>query len=462
MSDDTVNEVSDISQITSASAMEMAELVRGGQISPVEVLRAHLDRIEMLDGDLHAFQVVLADQAQAEAEAMARRADLAELPLAGVPVAVKDNVDVRGVATRCGSAATPPEPAGADDELVNRLRRAGCVVIGKTQMPELAVWPFTEPAAFPATRNPWDKTRTPGGSTGGGAAAVAAGMAALALGSDGGGSIRIPSACCGLFGIKPGPGVVPLAGGLTEHWCGMTEFGPLARTVSDAALALDVLAGARAYRDPRPPDRPLRIAYSPRHPTPGVRVAPAVREAVDAAVEALTAAGHTLVPAKPPYPASLGLRFSNRWLAGIAADARELPAGELEARTRKMARRGQRVARKVKPGSADPWSSRAAGWLAEYDALITPTLSREPVPIGTWARGGWVRTMLSVANWLFTAPWNLARLPAASIPFGSHQGLPIGLQVVAPAGCEATILSIATQLEQIKPWTRLATLSPVR
>src|SRR4029077_9575884 len=134
------------------------------------------------------------------------------------------------------------------------LRAAGCVVIGKTQMPELAIWPFTEPQAYPATRNPWDTERTPGGSPGGGAVAVASGMAALALGSDGGGSIRIPAACCGVFGLKPGPGLVPVAGGKAEHWYGLTAFGPLARTVADAALALDVLTGVSTYRDPRPPE----------------------------------------------------------------------------------------------------------------------------------------------------------------------------------------------------------------
>src|SRR5579871_2461785 len=235
--------------LTSAPAHQLAGLVQSHQVSPVEIVQAHLDRIEAIEAKVRAFQVILADQALAEALTLAERADLDQLPLAGVPVAIKDNIDVAGVPTRSGSGATPVEPARTDDELVIRLRRAGCVVIGKTQMPELAIWPFTEPAVFAATRNPWDLSRTPGGSTGGGAAAVAAGMAAIALGSDGGGSIRAPAACCGLFGIKPSPGLVPLAGGKTEHWYGMTAFGPLARSVADAALALDVLADTPIYRD---------------------------------------------------------------------------------------------------------------------------------------------------------------------------------------------------------------------
>src|SRR5262249_16300129 len=153
----------------------------------------------------------------------------------------------------------------------------------KTQMPELAIWPFTEPTAGAASRNPWDRGRTPGGSTGGGAAAVAAGMAALALGSDGGGSVRVPAAGFGRFGLKPRAGLVPLPGGRSEHWLGLSAFGPLARTVGDAALMLDVLAGTTNYANPQPPQRPLRIAFSARHPLIGAKPVPAVRDALEQA-----------------------------------------------------------------------------------------------------------------------------------------------------------------------------------
>ena len=261
----------DLGRLTAMPALEIARAVRQGKVSPVDVVQAHLMQIDRLEPQIRAFQVVLAEQALAEARALARQPGLARLPLAGVPVAVKDNVDVAGAPTRHGSAATPAEPARADDELVRRLRAAGCVVIGKTQMPELAIWPFTEPQASAATRNPWDTERTPGGSTGGGAAALASGMAALALGSDGGGSIRIPAACCGVVGLKPGPAVVPLAGGADIHWHGLTVFGPLARTVSDAAAALTVLAG-----QPSPPPRRCRAVrcgsptpVRPQRPAPG-------------------------------------------------------------------------------------------------------------------------------------------------------------------------------------------------
>src|SRR5579871_3042707 len=336
-----------------------------------------ISRIDELEPRIRAFQTVRREEALAESANVDP-----SLPLAGVPVAVKDNVDVAGMPTRFGSAATSAEPVTEDDELVRRLRAAGAIVVGKTQMPELAIWPFTEPEAYPAPQNPLHPGMTPGGSTGGGAAAVAAGMAALALASDGGGSIRVPSACCGLVGIKPGPGVVPLAGGAHEHWFGMTEFGPIARTAADAALMLDVLAGTTAYRDLETPQS-LRIAVAPAHPAPGVRPKPPIRAALDAAATGLEDAGHSVTKARVPYPPTLGMRFSNLWLAGIAQDADTLPTAKLEARTQKMAKRGAKLQKKVTPAAGDPFGARMREWFADYDVLITPTLSRPPVPIGT-------------------------------------------------------------------------------
>ena len=445
------------SDLCALSALEMADLVNRRELSPVELIQAQLDRIEAADPQINAFQLVRREAALREASELARRRRLADLPLAGVAVAVKDNVAVAGEPTRLGSAATSPAPAAADDRLVARLRAAGCIVIGKTQLPELAIWPFTESAAFGATHNPWNLRRTAGGSTGGGAAAVVAGMAALALGSDGGGSIRIPAACCGAFGLKPGRRVVPVAGGLTEHWFGLTEFGPIARTVADAAMMLDVLAGRTIYHDPHPPEHPIRIAFSDRHPLPGAKASPRVEIELDDVAAMLRNSGHSLVKESPPYPLTLGLRFNARWLSGIAQDATGLDVEALEPRTGQMAKLGRFFARRTKSASADPFGRRMARWFANYDALLTPTLTQGAEPIGAWDGVGWVKTMLGVANHIYTPAWNLAGLPAASVPFGhDDDGLPIGIQIVGPAGSEARLLSLAAQIEQLRPWPTLA------
>jgi len=234
------------------SAAQIATAVRDGRTSAVDVVTAHVARIDRHNGTLGALRATRHAQALAEAAEVDARADRDQLPLAGVPVAIKDNIAVTGEQARHGSAATDPAAAPADDELVARLRRAGAIVVGISAMPELAAWAYTSSTAYGVTRNPWDSSRDPGGSTGGGAVAVASGMAALALGTDGGGSLRVPAAYCGLVGLKPGHGVVPLPGGGAEHWCGLSAAGPIARTAADAALALAVLSGSEP--GPLPPN----------------------------------------------------------------------------------------------------------------------------------------------------------------------------------------------------------------
>lgn len=440
-----------------ADALAIAEAVRAGRRSAVEVAREHLDRIERLDGRLGAFVSVRPDAVIAAAEAVDGHADRARLPLAGVPVAIKDNLDVAGHPTRHGSAAHPDKPAAADDELVRRLRSAGAVVIGKSKLPELAIWPFTEPEAFGPARNPWNPERTPGGSTGGGAAAVAGGMAALALGSDGGGSIRIPSACCGLFGLKPAPGLVPLAGGSTSHWRGLSACGPIARTVDDAAAMLDVLCG-RPVEPVTSPPLGLRVAVSTRHPVAGARVQAEVKAAVRDTGLMLEAEGMTVAPADPPYPVDGGVRFVRRWLAGIAEDAEGLDEARLEARTRAMARAGRWVSARgwAPPVEHDPFAGAMARFFQRHDVLVMPTVASTAVPIGRW-RGGWLRTTLGSANWILTAQWNLAGVAAASVPAGlAGDRLPLAVQLVAPAGKERLLLQVARVLERRRPFPQLA------
>jgi len=440
------------------TATQLSTLVRAGKATPFEVAEAHLARIESLDSKLSAFQEVLTAAVLEEARQLSRRPNLSDLPLAGVPVAVKDNIDVAGVATRQGSAATSSEPARSDDELVRRLREAGALIIGKTRMPELAVWPLTEPEAYGPSRNPWNPQRSTGGSSGGSAVAVATGMAALGLGSDGGGSLRVPAACCGIIGFKPTPGVVPLAGGQHEHWLGMTAFGPLANTAADVGLMLGILAG-----------RPiaaangmsgLRVAVSTKHPGGRVAITTGATDAVHATGMVLETLGHRVSASDPPYPPDLGLRFMRRWLPGIARDADGLQLDRLEKRTRSMVRAGRFVQRLGldRPAATDSFRAKVLGWFDAFDVLVMPVLAEPAVPLGRWAGKGWLATTMGVANWILTPAWNIAGCPAASVPAGmSADGMPLAVQIVAKPGQEALLLTVLNQIERAQPWARFET-----
>ena len=400
---------------------------------------------------LGALSAVRDTQALREADALQHRDDLAALPLAGVPVVVKENIDVAGLPTLHGSAATSRTPAGADDLLVGRLRAAGAIVIAKSHMPELAIWPVTE-SAICNTRNPYDLTRTPGGSSGGSAAAVAARMATLAIGSDGGGSVRIPAACCGIFGVKTTPGLLPLPGGAPSHWYGLSVVGPLARCVDDAALMLDVMAGTVRFRDPQPPAETLHVSVSWRHPLLGVQVDDETRAAVQTVADTLRDAGHDVTAADPPYP-PVPTAFLRSWLAGIAEDADTLglDVAKVEPRTRGLIASGRWVRRRRLDRQArdSQAARRLTGWISQRDVLVVPVLAGPPPEVGRWWGQSWMQTMFSAGNWMgLNPPWNLAGCPAVAVPVTlSRLGMPIGVQLVGSPGSEARLLSVAKLLE---------------
>jgi amidase len=446
------------------TAVAIAAAVRSGQVAPTEVLEQHLERIAAHDGRLGAFRLLRTEEVRAEARALAARGDLGGLALAGVPVAIKDNVDLAGTPTRNGSAATSPEPAAADDELVRRLRDAGALLVGKTNVPELCLWPFTESEAFGTTRNPWSLDHTPGGSSGGSAAAVAAAMVPIALAADGGGSIRMPASNCGLVGLKPGGGVVPFPGRGVSTWSRMSEFGPLATTVADLALALDVLAGGARYRAVAPPERPLRIGVSAKPGAAGVKVDRRVRAAMEATAEALAGAGHRVETVDPPWRNGDAAPFLRRVFHGCAEDADRLTWEALEPRTRAEARVG-RLLRRARPAPAGPPRrvlARYRAWFADHDVLLSPTLAQPPLRVGAYRGKGLARTLLGLTAYMpFPPPLNLVGFPAASVPAGtSDDGLPLGVQLAAAPGGEALLLSVARQLETVAPWPRHAPLEP--
>ena len=440
------------------SAAAIAAQVRAGTAHPAAAVEASLAAIAERDAALGAFVLVRAQAAVAEAQALADRDDLADLPLAGVPVAIKDNVDVAGEPTRHGSLAYDDTPAVADHPAVARLRAAGAIVVGKTGVPELCVWGSTE-GVHTRTRNPWDPTRITGGSSGGSAAAVAAGMVPVALGNDGMGSIRIPAAVCGLFGLKPGPGIVPSGLGASS-WFGMAENGPLTTCVADARLMLAVLAGDQAPAAPAGESRPLRIAVSTKPPVLGTRVSAAWRGAAEAAAQLLADAGHTVVTAHPPYKAADAVSLAARWSLGTAEDAEDLDHAALQPRTRGHIRLGGVLQTLRLAGESGPesWIRRLRSFFDDYDVLLTPTLAQPPPRSSDWHARSWLANVWRDTNYApFAARFNLAEVPAASLPWGTDSdGLPVGVQLVAWRGGEGMLLDLAQQMESLHPWRHLA------
>ena len=446
------------------TASGVADEVRAGRRTAVDAVTESLARIREYDEDVAAFQVVRRERALAEAADVDARADRASLPLAGVPVAIKDNVPVAGEPMRVGSAATDDAPQPADHPVVARIRAAGGVVVGLTRVPELCVFGATD-SVHGITRNPWDLARTPGGSSGGSAAAVAAGMVPVAHGNDGMGSVRIPAACCGLVGIKPGLGVVPAHLGATD-WYGMSENGALATTAEDAALLLSVMADDPSLAQVAPLDERLHAAVSFRAPVAGVAVDSAWAAAADRLGAMLRGDGHDVQYAEPVSATdaagnAAAIAGLVRWFAGTAADADALDSARLEARVRRHAMLGRLVRRTplMDERLRESWIRHADEFLREYDVLITPALAQPPINARRWFSGGWSSTMLANIRYApFAAPWNVAGMPAIVIPMGVHPqaGTPVAAQVVARRGREALLLAVAAWVERTRPWRRTA------
>jgi amidase len=442
------------------TAAETADAVRRGALSAVAAVEAALDRIGEHDATIGAFQVVRAERARAEAARIDADPDRGSLPLAGVPIAIKDNVPVAGEPMRIGSAATDPTPQTTDHEVVRRLRAAGAVVVGLTRVPELCVFGATD-SVYGVTRNPWDLERTPGGSSGGSAASVAAAMVPVAHGNDGMGSIRIPAACCGLVGVKPTLGTVPAELG-NGSWFNMAENGPITTTVADAALMLSAMAARPelAAAADAPVD-PLRVAISVKAPAPFTPVDPHFVAATRATGDLLADLGHRVREDEPSYPTGTALAALARWFAGAELDARLVAdRSQLEPRVGRHAAMG-RIAlrmRAVRPASRDAWRRTAERFLSEHDILVTPGLAQLPIAAERWGERGWLTSVAANARYApFAAPWNLAGWPAMVIPAGLHpNGMPLSVQLVGRPGSEALLLSVAAQLERVRPWPRTA------
>jgi len=452
----------DRADLAFAGIARQAELVRAGEVSPRELVELCLERIARIDPQLNAVRVVFAERALAEADqAEGRRGAGGERPLLGVPILVKDDTDVAGEVTCKGSSAED-RPAEADAEVVRRLRAAGAIVLGKTHVPELMQWPFTESATWGITRNPWALDRSPGGSSGGSASAVAAGLAGAASASDGAGSIRIPASCCALFGLKGQRGRIPTAP-YDISWQGLTHVGCVTRSVRDTALWWDVVAdrfetdapGTWTEAAACEPGR-LRIACATNNPL-FAPLAPEQRAAFEETIELLRSLGHAVERVKVPYTDLLA-DLVPRYLRGIAedADATAHPR-RLERRTRAMARMGRMLpdavverARMHEAATAE----RLNRLLADHDVLMTPGTAGLPLLIGRYEGRGALWTFNGSGRYTpYTPAWNITGQPAASVPAGfTPGGVPLAVQLVGRPRDEATLFALSAQLEAARPW----------
>ncbi|HSL59402.1 MAG TPA: Asp-tRNA(Asn)/Glu-tRNA(Gln) amidotransferase subunit GatA [Acidimicrobiales bacterium] len=479
MSPDTAN----------TGAVALAAAVRAGERTAADIVDAHLSAIAARDGDLHAFNLVTADAARAAAAEVDRRVAAGDDPgpLAGVPIALKDNLCTRGVPTTCSSKILDGWRPPYDATVVARLAAAGAVVVGKTNLDEFAMGSSTENSAFGPTRNPHDPSRVPGGSSGGSAAAVAAGFAPLALGSDTGGSIRQPAALCGVVGMKPTYGLVSRYG-LVAFASSLDQIGPFARSVDDAAALLEVIAGhdpadSTSIPEPVPPLRAglrdgvagLRIGIV--RELSGDGTSPDVAARLREAAEALAAAGATVeeasVPATTlglsayyliaPAEASSNLARYDGVRYGLRVDA--ATTGEMNEATR-TAGFGDEVKRRIMLGTYalsagyyDAYYGKAqkvrtlilrdfAAAYERFDLLLSPTSPTVAFPLGAKADD----PLTMYLNDVCTIPSNLAGHPAISVPFGTGEaGLPVGVQILGPALSEATMLRAAAVVEAAAP-----------
>ncbi|MBX3146169.1 MAG: amidase [Gemmatimonadales bacterium] len=494
-----------LAEYLSYDGLGLAQLVEARQVSAEQLLEFALSRLDALNPVVNAVIHRMESSARAEAAAPNRGG-----PFGGVPFLVKDlGQTVQGERMRAGSRFLADYVSDHDSELMRRYRRAGFVTMGKTNTPEFGLTPYTEPMLFGPTRNPWDLSRTSGGSSGGSAAAVAAGIVPIASGGDGGGSIRIPASCCGLFGLKPSRGRIPTGPDAGEYWHGAVVEHVLTRSVRDSAAVLDAIHGA----DPgapyliTDPERPyleevsrdpgqLRIAVT-AHPFLGGSVHPDCRAALEDAARLLADLGHQVTEDAPDID---GRAFSLAFLSMVAAETaaelreaevelgRRASSSELEPETWALTLLGgaitaEQLSRALRHLGT---TARTVGRFFErYDVLVTPTLAVPPFPIGALQPKPWERSLVEVLGKLgsgrliraaglleqmagqvfdaipYTPLFNATGQPGMSVPLAwNGEGLPIGIQCVARLGEEGTLYRLAGQLEQARPWfDRLAPLA---
>jgi amidase len=457
-------------------ALELAAMVRSGEVSSRELVEISLARIEQLNPQLNAFVEVDGERALATAEKIGAGD---ERPFAGVPIAIKNNRPVAGLKATIGCSLLADHVATHDCNIARRLKQAGFVVVGTTTLPEYGILPVSEARLFGPTRNPWDLDRTPGGSSGGAAAAVASGMVPVAHGNDGGGSIRIPAACCGLVGLKPARGRISAAPERGE--APLDIDGVLTRTVADTAAILDVLAGYElgdATWAPPPPEPfavaamrapgKLRIAATTLPPVAGAVVDPICAQAVSDAAELLRSLGHEVEEVDPPwrieglselFGAVFSIHIALQIVYSGMVAGREPTAEDMEPMSwaiHQMTQGFNSVQGFGLEIQLQALTRQLVAFLDPYDALLTPALAERPLPIGTLDTAAPDPMSTFTRSGLFTPftpVFNASGQPGISLPlYEGPDGLPLGVQLVGRPAGEGALLALASQVEATTPW----------
>ncbi|MBH8564695.1 amidase [Nostoc sp. CENA67] len=446
-------------------ALELADLIHRRELSPLELVEIYLQRIQQFNPQLGSYFTVTAELAIADAKAKTELLTTTSQlpPFFGVPISIKDLNAVAGVPCTYGNRVLLNNVPEYDDGVVTKIKQAGFIILGKTATSELGSFPYTEPTGLPAARNPWNLEYTPGGSSGGAAAAVAAGLCAIAQGSDGGGSIRGPAACCGVVGIKPSRGRVSKAP-VGDRLAGIAANGPIARTVADAAALLDAISGYVTgdpywLPDPEPSflaatqTKPgaLRIAFATSIPPLGEADANC-QQGVLQTVQILEQLGH-IVEQKSPHFSGLVEPFQIVWQSAVAASG--LPPELLQPVNRWLLARTGTIAEYIQAVYQMQIVARQiVAFFDTVDVLVLPVYLHSPIRIGEWASLSPEETFQNIINWVAPCPAaNATGQPAIALPVGfDSKGLPISVQLIGKPAAEATLISLAAQIEAAKPW----------
>ena len=457
------------------SALKQSELIRSKEVSPLELVELYLERIQQFNPKLGSYFTVTAEQAIDDAKSKTEMlAQTEDLPLLfGVPISIKDLNPVAGIPCSYGNAALLGNVPDYDDGVVAKIKQAGFIILGKTASSELGSFPYTEATGFPPTRNPWNLDYTSGGSSGGAASALAAGLCSIAQGSDGGGSVRGPAACCGLVGIKPSRGRVTHAP-VGDRLNGIATNGPIARTVADAAALLDAMSGyvsGDSYWLPEPEKtffassqekvENLRIAFCTSIPPLGEADANC-HQGVIQTVKLLEELGHT-VEEKCPDISALVEPFQIVWQANVAASG--VPVEVLQPLNRWLLSRSSSAGEYLRAVYQMQMVARKlVAFFDNIDVLIMPVYLHSPIRVGEWAALSPEETFDNIVRWIAPCPIaNATGQPAISLPVGfDEKGLPIAVQLIGKPAAENTIISLAAQLEAANPMYEKRPLSVIK